>query len=303
MEVLPRTLTQALANLTEADALARMAEVAQAVSISTIIDTYQLDEERTYETIEQLTRYGADGTASVGEFVALEVGAALGISPGSAIGRIADVLNVRDRHPVLWEAMLAGTVRFHQACRVASECVGLSADAVTQVDRKCAQALGQWPWARVLKELPSWIIAADPATATAREIRARKERKVHITEIKDGQIEAFCRLAPADGIALADAITSLAAQLPDPDLPPEIRELACNDDDATRIQLNARRAAALGHLARTALGQDTLPVRQLVITIDATKIPATDHDGTHLTGPARIHHWGTLLANRLPELL
>ncbi len=303
MEVLPRAVTDGLEGLTRGNDLAQTGEVMQAVSIAQICDAYQIDEERTMETIEQLVRFGADGTASVGEFVAIEIAAALGISPGSAIGRIADVLNVRDRHPVLWEAVLAGRIRFYQAVGVATECAKLSATDVADVDAKCAQALGQWPWARVLKELPGWIIAADPAAAEAREVLARKERKVHVTGIKDGQIGVFARLNPADGMAFEAAISGIAARLPVQDLPGDVAALVLNDTEAQRVGLNARRAAAMGELARSVFGQDVLPVRELIVTIDAAQIPLTDQDGQELTGAARVQRWGDILANRLPELL
>lgn len=106
----PGRYAEAIAALAEGNDLARMGEVLQATSIATICDEYQIDEDVAGATAEQILFYGADGTASVGEFVALEVSAVLGISPGSAINRIAQVLNVRDRHPVLWEAMLAGAI-------------------------------------------------------------------------------------------------------------------------------------------------------------------------------------------------
>lgn len=303
MEVIPQTFAEGLAALEQGNELAQMGEVMQAVAISTICDRYEIDEERTFETIEQLMRFGADGTRSVGEFVALEVAAALGISPGSAIGRIAEVLNVRDRHPILWEATLAGTIRFYQAAHVASDCIGLSALQVTDVDRRCAQAVGQWSWARILKELPGWIIAADPEAARARDVLARSERKVHVSGIKDGQIEVFARLSPADGIALNDAITEIAAQLPRQELPADMKSLILDESDAQRIGLNLRRAAAMGQLARAACGQDVLPVRELVVRIDATQIPPGTDDGQELTGSVLVEKWGHLLASRLPELL
>ena len=99
----------------------------QATSIARICDTYEVTEEIAGAAMERIVFFGADGTAGVGEFVALEVAGVLGISPGSAIGRIADVLNVRDRHPVLWDAMLAGTIRLYQAVHVAEECSKLTA--------------------------------------------------------------------------------------------------------------------------------------------------------------------------------
>lgn len=303
MEVLPRAVTDGLEGLMRGNDLAQTGEVMQAVSIAQICDAYQIDEERTYETIEQLMRFGADGTASVGEFVAIEIAAALGISPGSAIGRIADVLNVRDRHPVLWEAVLAGRIRFYQAAGVATECAKLSATDVADVDAKCAQTLGQWPWTRVLKELPGWIIAADPQAAQAREVLARKERKVHVTGIKDGQVEVFARLNPADGIAFEDAISGIAARLPAHDLPADVKAVVLNEAEEQRVTLNARRAAAMGELARSVFGQDVLPVRELIVTINATQIPLTDETGTAITGAARVEKWGNILANRLPQLL
>ena len=303
MDLLPRAVTDGLEGLLRGNDLAQTGEVLQAVSIAQICDAYEIDEERTVETIERLVRFGADGTASVGEFVAVEIAAVLGISPGSAIGRIADVLNVRDRHPVLWEAVLGGRIRFYQAAGVALECARLSATQVTEIDAKCAQALGQWPWVRVLKELPGWIIAADPAAAEAREVLARKERKVHVTGIKDGQVEVFARLNPADGIAFEDAVSSIAATLPAQDLPADVQALIFDETDVQRVKLNARRAAAMGELARSRFGQDTLPVRELIVSIDAQQIPLTDDVGQELSGVARVEKWGDLLANRLPELL
>lgn len=296
----PEGYAEAIATLAEGNELARMGEVLQATSIATICDEYQIDEDVAVVTAEQIVYYGADGTASVGEFVALEVSAVLGISPGSAINRIAEVLNVRDRHPVLWDAMLAGTIRFFQAARVAEECVKLSATQVAEVDAKCAAALPMWPWARVLKELPRWILTADPDAAKAREVVARSERKVHVSGIKDGQVEVFCRLAPADGIAFDTAISQIAAGLPMPELPADIQALGLAPEQAQRIALNARRSAAVGELARSAFGQDALPAHELIVTIDASQIPA-DPDG-ELSGVARVEKLGDLIATQLPEL-
>ena len=86
----------------------------------------------------------------------------LGISPQAAISRIGNALDLRERHPLLWQAVLAGKVRVWQANRICLECAHLPAAAAREVDQKLSQAAATMPWSRVIKALPGLIIAADP---------------------------------------------------------------------------------------------------------------------------------------------
>ena len=59
--------------------------------------------------------YGSDGAALVGEFLPLEIAAIKAISVSAATWLVRDVLNLRDRHPVLWGSVLHGHVPPYRA--------------------------------------------------------------------------------------------------------------------------------------------------------------------------------------------
>jgi hypothetical protein len=57
---------------------------------------------------ERPVRLGGDGTPTVGDFAAAELGCVLRISEGSACRLIGDALDLRHRLPLVWAAALAG---------------------------------------------------------------------------------------------------------------------------------------------------------------------------------------------------
>jgi hypothetical protein len=74
-----------------------------------------VDEDAFGEAAEQLIYRGEQGTPPVAEYLSLEVSALLGISPGSGAALIGQVLNCVYRHPVLWDAVRQGKVRWYRA--------------------------------------------------------------------------------------------------------------------------------------------------------------------------------------------
>lgn len=70
------------------------AEVAELVTITHTADLWQVDTAAVDAGIEQLIQPGHDGTPQVGEFLALELGPVLGISPQAAISRIGNALDL-----------------------------------------------------------------------------------------------------------------------------------------------------------------------------------------------------------------
>ena len=142
---------QAAEALRHAEEQLRAAEVAGVVALLALCDLHRVDESNLFEGAERWVRGGASGTPLIGEFVAGEVAALVGLSVGSAACRIAQALNLRHRHPRLWNAVLAGRVRVWQACSVAEECsaAGLDVAACGRVDGWCVTALEWQPWPRV----------------------------------------------------------------------------------------------------------------------------------------------------------
>lgn len=279
------SVADAFAALDHATAQVVAGEVGQVMAIAAACDLHRVDETVLVAGAERWLPGGADGTPDIGEFVAGEVGAVLGISPASAVARIADVLNVRHRHPALWGAVLAGDVRFHEAARIAQACVaaGLDAEACGFVDRQCAIALAMQPWSRVRGRVESWVILADPARAAERERAAAETRHLGVGGFVDGHCDLWGRLDAADGLDLDHALGAIAKTLP-ADTP-----------------LDHRRAAAVGALARQALGQAELPrSADVVVRIDAT---AAAGGGLDLAAVAHVQGWGAILTDRLRSLL
>ena len=286
------------------------AEIGQALAIASICDQHRVDESKLVEGCERWVRGGADGTPNIGEFIAAEIGANLGVSSASAMVRIARVLNVRHRHPVLWRAVTAGEMRFYEAALVADACVaaGLDAEACGWLDRQCAIALRIQPWSRVRGKVDAWILMADPALAAERAARAAQARNVGVGRIVDGHCDLWGRLDAADGVAFDQALNAIAATLTD-----GTPAGAGLDGEAVDAQLSRdhRRAAAVGVLACQALGQSELPrAAQIIVRIDATTnaeaVNATgvESAGSLMLSPvAEVQGWGPLLTTQLSGLL
>ena len=256
---------------------------------------HHVDEKALFEGAERWVRGGADGTPMIGEFIAAEIAGILGVSIGAAVEQIATVLNLRHRHPALWCSILDGSVRVWQARVVAQACdnADLPLAACLQLDRHCAVALAQQPFGRVMRQLQGWIILADPARAAERERQAAARRHVSLGHAKDGNVPLWAQLDAADGLALDEALSGIADALP-------------------HTHRDVSRAAALGIMARHALGQEALPLpghdpacapslprRPVEITVQLAE-PATP-DTTHAspTTVADVRGWGHLSIGRL----
>ena len=149
--------------------------------------------------------------------------------------------------------MCNGDVRFFEAARVARACVlaGLDAAACAFVDRQCTIALTMQPWSRVRGRVDGWILLADPALAAEREREAAGARTMIVAGFKDGHCDIWGRVGAADGLDLDQALGAIAKTLP------------------TDTPLQHRRDAAVGVLARQALGHTELPRTAQIIVVSA----------------------------------
>ena len=282
----PQTASEAFDALDHAHQQLVAAEVAELVAITHAADLYKIDQTAIFEGMERLMAFGHEGTPLVGEFLALEIGALLGTSPDAAIGRISDALDLRHRLPAVWDAVIAGRVRVWQAMQVVHTTGQMSLEAVTRLDQKLAHALAIMGWSRVSKNLSTWIDAADLPAARQRTQAAYDRRALVVSGTRDGHVNIWGQVDPADGIAFDQAIREIAAHhlVPDPDF---------NGDDFDR-----RRAAAVGVLARMAFGQDTLPTHTLVVHINSDDSLIRPADGV-----AEVEGWGPILSEQLPTFL
>jgi hypothetical protein len=217
--------------------------------------------------MERGKRAGADGTPWVAEFAAVELGAVLAMGPVAAECFTRDAVNVRHRHPVLWEALLAGRDRVWQARDVARRCAaaGLDREQAGWVDAVTTPYLASLPWGRFVALVEAKIVEADPAAAQERARAAAMARFVRTGESNEFGIRSvYARANAGDAVcftAMVDRIAHVLAEHGDTDT------------------VEVLRSKALGVLAT--------PARALQLLLDAAPsdhdtggVPASGEDGT-----------------------
>jgi hypothetical protein len=246
------------------------------------------------EAAEKLIHHGADGTPPVAEYLSLEVAALLAISPAAGAGLIGQVLDCVHRHPMLWEAVRAGEVRWYRATEIIHEVNGsnLCQAAAMWVDEQITPQLNALTRGRALRLLRGYIALADPEEAREREERARMRRHVSfwVPTLESGPCRDLAgRLDLTDATALDATLNELAAVLA---------------ADGDQEPLDHRRATALGILADPArafqlLNGSEAPCQQkatVVVHID----PSSAVGDLEI---ARIHGHGPLSRDTWVELL
>ena len=183
---------------------------------------------RVVRGMERGRQVGADGTPWVAEFAAMELGALQGMGPVAAGCLIRDALNVRHRHPLLWEAVVTGTARVWQARKVAQMCAGagLGEGQAKWVDEQTTAYACSLPWSRFEALVEAKIVEVDPAGAEARRLAAAMARFVRTGRSSEfGLRTVVARAAAGDVVffvAMVDRIAEVLAEQGDDD-PVDVR--------------------------------------------------------------------------------
>lgn len=220
----------------------RCAEIHQAVALAELAESYSVDVETLVpELAEKTIHPGGDGTPGISEFLALELGPALGMTRRSALNLVVSVLDLKHRHPRTWDAFCRGLVPAWQAHKLVELTLALSAEAAAWVDERIGRHIGRLPFGRLKRLVTGWVAQSDPALAARREAEARASRQVAVVHDGAGTSSMYARLDSRDAFALEKTISELAVALGEA------------GDERSHQQ---RRAAALGLLAdpHTALG-------------------------------------------------
>ena len=165
---------------------------------------------------EHPVRLGGEGTPTVGDFAAAELGCVLRMSDGSAARLIGDALDLRHRLPLVWAAAQAGQVPAYQARMIAKATRHLTVEQAAAVDARIAPSLGALPWGRVQTLLEAAIVEADPAGAEQRAADAAQERFVRLGRTSEHGLKLIiARAAAGDAIwfkATIDRIADILGQ-------------------------------------------------------------------------------------------
>jgi hypothetical protein len=128
----------------------------------------------TFRGMERAVRLGAEGTPKVLEFSVAEFGALQSVGYVSASNLIRDSLDLRHRHPLLWQAVLRLEVWTWQARQIARQAAagGLTLEQARWLDDQVTPRLAGLAWSQVLDLVAARIIEADPGEAEMEQFRA-----------------------------------------------------------------------------------------------------------------------------------
>ncbi|MBD8870062.1 HNH endonuclease signature motif containing protein [Nocardioides donggukensis] len=187
------------------------------------------------------------GAPAVAEFCVAEFAAGVGLGTESGKALIGEALELRHRLPNLWSRVMAGDLAAWKARRVAAATIVLSPAAAEFVDVAVTPVAHKVTPGQVDRLVAEAIGRCDPQLAQERADRAVAGRHVTITHGQvsfDGTSQVHGILDLADALDLDTAVANGAAQL---------KALGSTED------LDARRASALGGLARRQLALDLNP--------------------------------------------
>ena len=188
--------------------------------------------------IEHPVRLGGEGTPTIGDFAAAELGCVLRISDGSAARLIGDALDLRHRLRLIWAAAQAGQAPAYQARHIATATRQLTGEQASVVDARIAPSLGAVPWSRLQTLLQAAIHQADPDGAEQKAAAAAQDRFVRLGRASEHGLKLIIARATAGDAIWFKATIDRIAEI-----------LATQGDTDTA---DARRSTAIGILAQPA---------------------------------------------------
>ena len=190
----------------------------------------------------QVRTFGADGTPAVSEFAAEELGCLLRTTTTSAAGLMRDALELRHRHPLLWEAVMTGRVEDWKARKVAraTAAADLGVNEARWVRGQTVTAVTNLPFGRAMTVVDGKIIAADPEGHEERRRLEAERRYVSVGRAANryGLRTLIAQTTTGDVARLNAMVDHLAEALG-----------GTGDEDPKSV----RRAKALGLLANPAM--------------------------------------------------
>ena len=224
----------------EGDTIAQ-AEARRLVAIAAACDTYSGLNAHTDELTarvlhsEQLVFPGADGTPGITEFFHLELALSLECSPETAQVWTADVLNLRHRHPILWQATLDCDIPVWVARNISRAALHLTFTQAREFDSLWSLRLISLTPKRAVATTETQVALILNDDKEAERLAAKKQRRV---ELQSSSIAGITNLFASMDAGDAHQLNGTLDRLAD--------VLKPGGSTASRDEL---RAEALGHLA------------------------------------------------------
>jgi hypothetical protein len=147
------------------------------------------------------------------EFCVAEFGTRMETGHVSARVLMADALDLRHRHPELWQLIMTGGVPSWKARKVAQATRHLSRSSAMQVDAAVARVICGLSWARCETLLAAKIIEADPHAAEQQAKIWEAERFVRTGRINQAGLKLLIAKANAGDVILFMATLNRIAEI------------------------------------------------------------------------------------------
>jgi len=230
---------EAAQRLTCAEQQRRRAEAGKVEALCDLAEVYNLDDEELFLDVllDQQIQAGSPGTPLVSEMVSLEIATLLGIPVIQAAGQLSAALDLKYRHPRLYEAVVNVEIEVDRALMMTSRCRDLHPILLDEVTDAWLRQQGNLTWTQARRLVDKLVIQADPELAAKKERSAREQRGVWVWGLNDGVMNLTGALDVLDARFLDARLTEMAGLI-EPQFP-----------GLTTAQ---RRAKAVGVLANPA---------------------------------------------------
>lgn len=195
-------------------------EAAKCDAILSYLDTAGDEPLARNSTSSEWTRYGGSGTPAVSEFVAAEIGPALGLTANGGRALIADTLDLAYRLPKLFACLHDGSVDAWRVRKVASGTRGFTIAQAGEADRRLSglnvdgtPLLSRIPRWRIQQILDQIRITETPDDAEDDRKANRNRRDVRIWPSEDGVASISGTLSVEDGMRLDQRLDQIVESL------------------------------------------------------------------------------------------
>lgn len=162
---------------------------------------------------EGVLRMAGQGASTIAEFALTELAAALGLSEPAMRAYAGQALELRDRLPRCWDAVMAGVLPSWKARRIAEQTIPLSAAGADFVDAHLAPFAHQISPVRIDRAVAAALLRFDPELAQERAAAASDRRGVWCEDNVDGTTSINALASTPDARAFDAAVSEVAVAL------------------------------------------------------------------------------------------
>ncbi|MFT3888859.1 MAG: DUF222 domain-containing protein [Arachnia sp.] len=287
------TAREAAQRLARAEEMRRRSEADKVEALCDLAVAYDLDDEELFIEVllDNKVQIGGTGTPLVSEMVSLEIAALLGIPAISAASELSAALNLKYRHPRLFEAVINLEIEVDRALMMSTRCHDLHPILLDEVTDAWLRQQAKLTWTGARNLIDQLLVQADPALAEKKERHARSRRGVWLWGLDQGVMNLTGVLDVLDAKFLDARLTELAGLLE-----PQFPELTADQRRAKAAGVLANPAYALALLQEAAqpelLDQDLVDLLGTLFhngdrDRTAADTPAQGAEAAHLRGLSR----------------